>query len=335
MTAPLKIDLRPVVHIGYHKTGTTWWQDVFYPACISHRYIDRQIVRDMILKPYGLSFDADTARARILEAADGAAPLICEEALTGNYLVGGLHGMVPLEVARRIKAVFPDARIIIGVRSQPGMLTAAFSQYVKVGGTFGPKRFLFPDSYFYSGSPDRFNEPRFDLKHFEYHRQVTLYQELFGLGNVIVLPFEEFQQDALECARMLMDRLGIEARYDNLNSASRNPSLTPRAQTFMRFLNLFTAERAKDKRSIIHIPGFFQARKHLYKPLNRMLPGKGSPPSILGKDTVAWIEARFAQSNRELARLTGIDLASLGYVLDGEADDLPSPLDPTQKLIAK
>ena len=32
-----------IVHIGYHKTGTTWFQKRFYPRVTSHRYIEAQL----------------------------------------------------------------------------------------------------------------------------------------------------------------------------------------------------------------------------------------------------------------------------------------------------
>ena len=176
----MPFDPRPVVHIGHSKTGTTWFQKSFYPAVTSHRFIDPRLVREALLAPHGLGFEADRARDLILGAAAGAPPLLCDERLSGSNLAGGLHGMVAPEVARRIKATLPDARIVIGIRAQPGMLAAAYSQYVKDGGTFGVKRFLFPDSYFFAASEYRTQAPRFDLAHFEYQRLIRVYLDIFG-----------------------------------------------------------------------------------------------------------------------------------------------------------
>jgi len=199
----MQFDHRPVVHIGHSKTGTTWFQKSFYPSVTSHRFIDSGIVREALLAPNGLAFEADRARELILAAADGVPPLLCDERLSGSNLAGGLHGMVAPEVARRLKAVFPDARIVIGIRAQPEMLAAAYSQYVKDGGTHGTRRFLFPDSYFFAASEYRTQAPRFDLAHFEYQRLIRVYLDLFGKENVHVLLFEQFRAGPLDCARSL------------------------------------------------------------------------------------------------------------------------------------
>ena len=39
---------RPIVHIGYHKTATTWFQKHFYPCVRNARFVARERVRDEI-----------------------------------------------------------------------------------------------------------------------------------------------------------------------------------------------------------------------------------------------------------------------------------------------
>lgn len=322
----MPIDQRPVVHIGHSKTGTTWFQNSFYPAVTSHRLIDSRVVREALLAPNGLAFDAHRARDLILEAAAGAPPLISDERLSGSNLGGGLHGMVAPEMARRIKAILPDARIMIGIRAQPGMLAAAYSQYVKGGGTFGVKRFLFPDSYFFAGSPYRTQAPRFDLAHFDYQRLIRLYFDLFGQENVHVVLFEQFRAGSLNCARSLAQKLGLEFDEARVSEGVRNPALNRNALRVMRFFNLFTARKTRDKWYIVHIPGLFEVRKRLHRLLNAIFRRKSSSEQLLGTATTRWIEARFAQSNRELSQLLGIDLGQFGYPIATPETPPPSPL---------
>lgn len=327
-------DPRPVVHIGHSKTGTTWFQKSFYPAVTSHRFIDQKIVREALLAPNGLAFDAGQARDLILGAAQGMPPLLCDERLSGSNVSGGLHEMVAPEMARRIKAILPDARILVGIRAQPAMLAAAYSQYVKGGGTYGVKRFLFPDSYFQAGSPYRTQAPRFDLSHFDYQRLIRFYYDLFGRENVHVLLFERFRAGPLKMARELADRLGVEFDEGQVSEGVRNPGLNRNALRAMRLFNLFTARKTRDKWYLLHIPGLFERRKKLHRLLNRLFRAKTTPEELLGPATMRWIEARFAPSNRELAQMLDTDLAELGYAVESPATPPPSPLPPGRKLRA-
>lgn len=322
----MPFDPRPVVHIGHSKTGTTWFQKSFYPAVTSHRFIDPRLVREALLAPHGLGFEADRARDLILGAAAGVPPLLCDERLSGSNLAGGLHGMVAPEVARRIKATLPDARIVIGIRAQPGMLAAAYSQYVKDGGTFGVKRFLFPDSYFFAASEYRTQAPRFDLAHFEYQRLIRVYLDIFGKDNVHVLLFERFRAGPLDCARGLAQRLGLAFDEARVSEDVRNPALNRSALRITRCFNLFTARRTRDKMYIVHVPGLFELRKRLHRLLTAIFRRKTSSEQLLGTATTRWISARFAPSNRELGEILGIDLEALGYPVITPETPPPSPL---------
>ena len=57
--------LRPLVHIGYHKTGTTWLQNHLFARQDAGFFVpfDRKTTLNRILiEPYPLVFDADAAR---------------------------------------------------------------------------------------------------------------------------------------------------------------------------------------------------------------------------------------------------------------------------------
>ena len=55
---PMPIDPRPIVHIGHHKTGTTWFQKKFYPRVSGYRFIPRELVRMTLLAESPLAFAA-------------------------------------------------------------------------------------------------------------------------------------------------------------------------------------------------------------------------------------------------------------------------------------
>ena len=124
----------PLVHIGFHKTGSTWLQhelftpdsDRFFPlapdrSVDQRKYLGKRFVRDD--ERYLLSsFDMNTAAIRqAVEAVLGKndpgdrVPFLSYERLSGNPHAGSFDARV---IAERIRAAFPDARIFIVVREQ-------------------------------------------------------------------------------------------------------------------------------------------------------------------------------------------------------------------------
>ncbi len=289
--------MRPIVHIGYHKTATTWFQRSVYPHAISHRWIPRTQAQAALLEPSGMAFDAAAARATLLEGDDVRPPLICEENLSGYLHNGGLHGFLPPAMAEQIRAVLPDARIVIFVRPQASMIAACYRQYVRGGGTRGVHRYLFPSLYLHGAYAQPFKVPRFSFDHFDYDRLIALYDGLFGRENVHVYSFENLTDPQAMLSRLESDLdLTLDrgrVRFDRPN-ASWNDALIPAA----RFLNHFTARTVEDKDAIIHIAGFYAVRAGLLTMLSRILPRRQR--SLLGARLEAWIEARFAASNARL-----------------------------------
>ena len=75
---------RPVVHVGYHKTATTRLQENLFPLAVSHTMIPRPIIKEVLLKPPGLTFDPELARERLLRAAGELPPLRLRAFQTGR-----------------------------------------------------------------------------------------------------------------------------------------------------------------------------------------------------------------------------------------------------------
>ena len=93
---------RPIVHIGYHKTATTWFQKNFYPLVRNARFVARDRVRAAFLEIGAFHFDAEAARAALGVEA-GESVILCEEGLSGYLHNGGLGGHLSRSVAERIE----------------------------------------------------------------------------------------------------------------------------------------------------------------------------------------------------------------------------------------
>ena len=314
-----------IVHIGFHKTGTTWFQECVYPRVKNFRYVPRARVQAALLEPTAFAFDAARA-ARELGGAD-APLLLCEENLSGYPHSGGLQGFLTRVLAERIRAALPSARIVMFVRRQPEMIAACYQQYVRAGGTHSAQRYLWPSDWLRGAEAQAFKTPRFSFDHFDYDGVVAHYQALFGAERVLVLPFEALQRDAGDFLGSFASRLGLELDAAEIPLAKRNPSYSPALLALMRGLNRFTARSVNDKRHWVHLPRWYSLRRRAVEPLNRsgLFGRRASPERVLGEHAVRWIEQRYAEPNRRLSKLVDFDLASFGYPLDAPTTPVDRP----------
>jgi len=305
---------RPVVHIGYHKSATTWFQKAFYPSVCNARFIPRTAVREALLDVTAFKFDRDQARARMgVEGED--AVTICEEGLSGYLHNGGMAGHLSKEMAFRIRDVWPDAQIVIFIRAQPAIIAASYQQYVRGGGTFSIRRYLFPETYLKGARGELAKAPRFLFDHYEFGPLIEHYRTVFGKDNVHVFPYEAFVRDRLAFLEEFCQRLGLRADLDKLRMRSSNRSYSIPTMWVVRLLNRFTSRTVIDKHYLFHIPFWYGLVRGIGEALN-VLPIWGRAPSsqtILGRSIHRWIEQRYWRSNRDLMTATGLPLDQYGY----------------------
>jgi hypothetical protein len=309
--------LRPIVHIGYHKTATTWFQRSVYPQVRNFAYVERDSVKRAFLSASALHFDPDWTRAQ-LQLDPSKAPILCEEGLSGYLHNGGLLGYLSKEMAQRIQRVFPDARIVIFVRSQPEMVAACYQQYLRGGGTYSPRRYLWPSDSLYGAAATPYKAPRFSFDHFDYDRLVSHYIALFGRENVRVYAHEEIHRDARGFLERYAKELDLELDLGVVSLKKQNPSYSRPIARLVRLLNHFTDRTVQDKRYWLHIPGWYAGRRVLAESLNRSgwFGKRAAPEALLGERTISWIRQRFWESNRQLAELVPWDLEAFGYPID-------------------
>jgi hypothetical protein len=137
----------PILHVGLHKTATSWFQASVYPQAASHRLLNRIAPRRAMLGGTAFEFDAGAARAELdLDARLPA--ILCDEDLSGFLHNGGLaSGYVAKVIAERLRDVVGPAEVVIFVREQAALAAAHCQQYLREGGTVGVRRYLLPEAY--------------------------------------------------------------------------------------------------------------------------------------------------------------------------------------------
>ncbi len=319
-----------LIHIGYHKTATTWLQQVLFQPEHGFRWLlSHREVFDHLVMPHGLHFDPDAtaaliaARRREVEnlgtqsggtdngpAGNGPAAtgVITLEALVGNPFHGGRESDA---YAHRLRAVAPDARILITIREQCRMMASVYMQYLKRAGTLPPRAF-------FAGEPvgGYFG---FDAAHFEYDRLVALYQALFGAENVLVLPLEAILHDQGAAVGRIARFAGNTALEGWTHRPAQGVSTPEAAAPLLRRLNHLRCGPAH-REPLLDLGAAAEFAHRAAGALTRRLKPTARPVTATAREIFA---GRFAESNRRLAARAVPPEVLAGY----QGIDSPHPPD--------
>jgi hypothetical protein len=203
--------------------------------------------------------------------------------------------------AERLKACFPDARVVLVIREQISRLV---SQYCSEAGTC-------PVSSALAGSVDRFAEQIGELQTgYDYDGLVDLYQSLFGKEKVLVLPFEWLRDQTNRFFTSICSLVGATGDWQEL----------PRLRVNRSHKQLYRVMALRASRYVRHrlpLPGrhLLQAGTDtLLRPLLRLR--YGAREVSLSPAARSVLAPLIAASNSRLASLVELDLADLGYIMD-------------------
>jgi len=239
----------PIIHIGFPKTATKWFQHQFYPCLPDSGYIDRKVVFNNLIRPDIWEFDEESALKVLTEVSGGHRILICEELLVGGLDIGFGLGEFINEMAHRIKRTFPNGEIVIFIRNQEQIILSAYSQYVKAGGTMSLKLFIHSQSRFKAFFK---NHHLFSLKFFEYDRVISLYASIFGVDKIHIFLYEEFAANQEEFIANFRARLGFDSQNQPNTLVVENKQLSKLSLRLMRFFNRFTYKNTPFKNYFFH-----------------------------------------------------------------------------------
>src|SRR5687768_14246983 len=120
-----------LIHIGYHKTGSTWLQrHLFNTGTGFSTPVNKHVARQKIVEPNALDYDVETTRMFFESAFEvaiehGQVPVISCERICGSPHGGGYDSK---EIADRLFETFPKAKILIVIRQQQAMILSTYNQ---------------------------------------------------------------------------------------------------------------------------------------------------------------------------------------------------------------
>jgi len=318
--------LNPLIHIGYHKTGSTWIQKHlfdcpergFFRLAAMAKSNNRSAVspakrfsKNFIHKPnekfYSLGeFFPEKMRELLAECKlmKSGVPVLSQERLSGHPDTGGFDSE---DICVRLSQVFDSPKIFIVIREQKSLISACYIDYLVMGGTKSLHDYMNPACY---------RSPRFRKRFFMFHHLISMYQEVFGKENVLVLPYEMFRDEPA----IYFQKLGSFSGVVIPDSLPVNYKVNVRVNTFLesklRYLNWFVKRGSLYERYPFYMG---KSVKKFARSMKRKL-GEVLPAAIENRekarhkyDIEQQVGDLYRESNLKSSELIGIDLVKYNY----------------------
>ncbi|MEM6292239.1 MAG: hypothetical protein AAGA54_13270 [Myxococcota bacterium] len=305
-----------VVHVGLHKTATTFLQQSFFPALQGATFvhathvlppqpnpIQRFVVELLFRNPATLDVDAHREAIGAFVEAQPGVTIVSSEALFGWPFENHVNFRPNAEL---LAEVLPEAKIWLVLRRQDSWLESAYSQVLKQGLSTSPEAFTnYRDGAFGDFNWNIYNGPNLDVRDLDWGPYVRHYQRRFPAG-VLVQPYEAFSADPAAFLGGFCDFAGVPTfvpeKQDRVNAA-----YSPVSAMTARVVNAIPRDLKLKLKAVV--PASAHPAAILNRTLDPLLRRRAIMPASI-KDAAL---ALHRHANAELAAALGIDLAQYGY----------------------
>jgi hypothetical protein len=256
-----------LIHIGYHKTGTSWLQKEFFENPITGinsiaKYVDRAKWVTEFTKPFYL-YDEKNLKEYINQSFQkNKVNVFSLERLSGYPSTGGFDS---LENAKRIKSLFPDAKILIVVREQKSMIRSHYMEYLKSNGAEKLEELMTPERFYL------IRNPIFQLEFFNYNHLIKVYDQLFSKDDVLVLPYELLKTESTSFIKSIIDFLEKEHLGDVIGQLPFSKKVNTQFPFRKAYLNREYSRLFGSNNSLLKITNNKYLKK-IYNKIYRNLP---------------------------------------------------------------
>lgn len=290
-----------VIYIGLQKTGSTFLRGYFasHPQVSWTRHGTFFQTEAADVARHGVDVVRDRYGTLFTEATSNTCRIDMYEAIGMGYVLSGIEAWnaerfikvgarlnhehiftAPSLLAERIKAVVPQAKILLTIRNQASWIDSNYRHFFEqlpVG-----QESLFD----FMSTP----EGKVVLDAGMFDRVVDVYDQLFGQEHVLVLPMERLEREEDLALRDLCTFLGVDQRPYRQEDKDFNRG---------RSLGALASTRHRPSGNFNLFERFFRQSQPRWK--------------ISTEEAIKHIACAYAASNTRLSRRIGIDLAMLGY----------------------
>ena len=295
-----------VIHVGLHKTGSSFLQRHFFPSLPGVQFVDRVAGHkflDYLRWEDDFVYSAAEAR-KIFDACcgrrqPGAVVLLSDEQYYGMPYNGCALRKRNVD---RLAAIFPKSRIVVVLRNPRDMLESLYLQYIKAGGSANWRQFLeYRREFLFVSNA-----------YFQYGYYIQYLHGLFGKDRVVVQLYEDFRSDPAAFLNSWCELLGTPPNsWDRaLLDIRANPSIAPAVAPVMRFLNKFVSSPKQPFQLLPRV--CYRVSNRLMLTCSKVFAGKGVK-RVIPEQAAKQFLAPCRESNLLLEELIGTDLAPLGY----------------------
>ena len=222
------------IHIGHHKTGTSWMQQELFTKehgfCLLNDY--QEPWKDALIRALvtGDGYEPERLRDLVRERWDGVGiPVVSAERLSGHPASGGFD---QVQIAQRLHACFPEAIVVIGTRDPEETKKSTYKQLVREG-------YLGKDLSAMESTDWKI--PQVREAYFQHLQLVQHYQSLFGKGQVVELPYIQLEHEPQRWINALEGAFGqsLNIRLTDQHRKRVNQSLSERSIRVERVMNYF------------------------------------------------------------------------------------------------
>lgn len=208
------------IHVGLHKTATTFFQKKIFPFlkntnCLCPPYTQENLYFNKLQYGDDSLYDSNSINEEIGKLGDKNL-IISDEQLSGipnsNYINRSL-------IASRLSDAFPEAEIILFLRGQKDIMLSLYNQAVKVGRTSLPiqKYIWFPER----NTNDNEHRKRYfnhwyrniHPDHFLYYELIQMYCQRFSKVHIFL--YEEFKQNPLKVIDKILETMNDILIYES------------------------------------------------------------------------------------------------------------------------
>jgi hypothetical protein len=285
-----------ILHIGYQRTATTWFQKHLYPQISDITYLAHDDLPELL---FGNPDEKELAYLRDWFEKINKRIVISDENLLGTIGNKSLYSN-----AAKFRKIFGQCHVVIFIRNQIEKYSSNYGYYIKTGGSLTFRKFLFlkDSEEIYGGQ-----------KH-KYDILIDTYNKEFGAANISIFLFEEFRMNPKLFIHNFLVKLELEDRGLERDYNPENNSLSEPWNRIFRILNKFSKKYAvsgkskENESSIIHIPYWHYLMYYFYGFLSkiRYFSGSQNHERILDDNNTRMISDYFRESNRNLISIHGL-----------------------------
>jgi hypothetical protein len=305
------------IHVGFPKCASTALQEDFFIKCPEieylgrtrahqgqgkHKYLMQLATLDNLHYSMHKREIIDNIKATF-SGDKGKVQVLSDELLVSTYrpYISGIPVADCKSIAERLHDIFPEAHIVMIIRNQLSFYGSMLGQLMR-NNTIS----IDVDKFFKSHRRYAAKDCGSFFLLMDYHAVYSMYESIFGKGHVHVMLFEDFVKSPPNFVKRFVELIGLSDKTDadDYVPVQHNPRATHFeiwCKTHQKLLSVLRSMSPRFVRKLI---------AKIFK-TSQIRP-------TLSPEQMGFLSGLYSPGNRELASVTGLDLAAAGYPLESE-----------------